>query len=249
MSISQGQKILASDVTAHINNKNNPHGITAASIGAMGGSNALVTGTDFNTVTTSGIYRFNNENTNGPGIDWGQLLVMHGGGDTITQIVGDFSSGDLFTRSGNPSNIGGTGAWTTWQKLATEEYVNSLIASNKPEVYSLNVSFTNTRGGYWDEKARYTAKKSYNVVKITLTSAIEYYSRSNGYSVDPAVNQGVVWTLSPGNYIQIPTSARDPRQRFYFDGTNFIVQGTNTFLSNGSNYAEGFRETLYLEFQ
>lgn len=34
MSISQGSKILASDVTAHINNKNNPHGITPASIGA-----------------------------------------------------------------------------------------------------------------------------------------------------------------------------------------------------------------------
>jgi hypothetical protein len=34
MSITQGSKILASDVTDHINNKNNPHGITPASIGA-----------------------------------------------------------------------------------------------------------------------------------------------------------------------------------------------------------------------
>ena len=35
MSISSGSKILASDITAHINNKNNPHGITATSIGAV----------------------------------------------------------------------------------------------------------------------------------------------------------------------------------------------------------------------
>ena len=34
MTISSGNKILASDVTAHINNKSNPHGITPASIGA-----------------------------------------------------------------------------------------------------------------------------------------------------------------------------------------------------------------------
>lgn len=34
MSISQGSKIVASDVADHINNKNNPHGITPASIGA-----------------------------------------------------------------------------------------------------------------------------------------------------------------------------------------------------------------------
>jgi hypothetical protein len=80
----------------------------------MNGSGVLSTGTDFNTVTTSGIYRFSSGNTNGPGVDWGQLLVMHGGGDTITQIIGDFSSGNLYTRSGNPSDVGGTGAWTAW---------------------------------------------------------------------------------------------------------------------------------------
>ena len=176
MAISPGNKILASDVVAHINNKNNPHGITPAQIGAAASSH-----------THDNLY-------------------------------------------------------------ATREWVESLIAMNKSEFYSLNVSFTETRGGQWDEKARYTAKKSYTVAKITLTSAIEYYARGEGYSVDTAVNQGVVWTLSPGNYIQIPTSMRDPRQRFYFDGTNFIVQATNTFSHSG-RYSEGFRETLYLEFQ
>lgn len=38
MSISSGSKILASDVANHINDKNNPHGITAASIGAAASS-------------------------------------------------------------------------------------------------------------------------------------------------------------------------------------------------------------------
>lgn len=34
MAISPGNQILASDVIDHINNKNNPHGITPAQIGA-----------------------------------------------------------------------------------------------------------------------------------------------------------------------------------------------------------------------
>lgn len=35
MAISNGSKILASDVNNHINNKNNPHGVTAAQVGAI----------------------------------------------------------------------------------------------------------------------------------------------------------------------------------------------------------------------
>lgn len=121
----------------------------------------------------------------------------------------------------------------------------------QPEVYSLSVSFTYTYGGEWREEARYTCKKSgYSLCKITLTSVIEHYSGDSGWSVDDKVSQGVVWTLSPGKSVQIPTSARDPRQRFRFlsGGTAFVVEGTNTFLNDGDRYHDGFRETLFLEF-
>lgn len=73
---------------------------------------------NFNTATTSGTYRFDNLSTNGPGVDWGQLLVIRGSSDTITQIVGDFSTGNLITRSGNPPDVGGSGSWTSWKTVA-----------------------------------------------------------------------------------------------------------------------------------
>ena len=75
-------------------------------------------GTNLNTITNSGFHRLSSGNTNAPtGADWGQLLVIHGGGDTITQIHGNYSNGNLFTRSGNPSDVGGSGAWTSWKQI------------------------------------------------------------------------------------------------------------------------------------
>lgn len=72
---------------------------------------------DLNTITNAGVYRFDIPTANGPGISYGQLLVMYGGADTITQIAGDYATGDLYTRSGNPSNVGGGGAWSSWAKV------------------------------------------------------------------------------------------------------------------------------------
>lgn len=78
-------------------------------------------GADFNTITQSGFHRVQNSNINCPtGADWGQLLVIHGGGDTITQIYGYYNTGDLMTRSGNPSDVGGAGSWTTWKQIWTQ---------------------------------------------------------------------------------------------------------------------------------
>lgn len=73
---------------------------------------------DFNKITSSGFYRVNNNLTNNPpSAEWGQLIVGHGGGDTITQIYADWQSGTLYTRSGNPADVGGSGVWTQWYQL------------------------------------------------------------------------------------------------------------------------------------
>jgi hypothetical protein len=74
-------------------------------------------GVNLNTIVNSGFYRMNTGQVNGPGMDWGQLLVIHGGADTITQIYGDYNSGSLFTRSGNPSDVGGGGSWQPWRQI------------------------------------------------------------------------------------------------------------------------------------
>jgi len=74
--------------------------------------------TDLNTITQSGMYRIENSNANMPsGVQYGQLLVIHGAGDTIVQIVADYHSNNIYWRSGNPSDVGGSGSWRAWQKI------------------------------------------------------------------------------------------------------------------------------------
>ena len=78
---------------------------------------------DFNTLTTSGVYRLSytdsNNASNGPsGGEFSQMLVMHGGGDTIAQLVVGYSTHQVYIRSGNPSNVGGAGSWSSWYTLA-----------------------------------------------------------------------------------------------------------------------------------
>lgn len=72
---------------------------------------------DLNQATTSGFYRTQDGQANSPN-SYGQLIVCQGGGDTITQIYGDYASGILYTRSGN--TVGGGGAWTPWKRLWME---------------------------------------------------------------------------------------------------------------------------------
>lgn len=77
---------------------------------------------DLNTVIKSGMYRLSSGNTNAPaGADWSQLIVAHGGGDTITQMLTSYTNAKTFVRSGNPTNVGGVGTWTTWKELISTE--------------------------------------------------------------------------------------------------------------------------------
>lgn len=92
-------------------------------------NNGVFTG-DLNTATTSGFYRIGGGQANSPG-EWGQLIVCQGAGDTITQIYGDYGSGTLYTRSGNPSNVGGTGSWRGWYRLWKEgDAVTGAVAND-----------------------------------------------------------------------------------------------------------------------
>lgn len=96
--------------------------------GQQGSYYAITTGmgnADFNAVIRSGIYRLSyttgNGASNGPsGCEWGNMLVLHGGGDTIAQLAfGYTSSARPKYRQGNPSNVGGIGSWSQWFTLAT----------------------------------------------------------------------------------------------------------------------------------
>lgn len=74
---------------------------------------------DLNTVTVSGMYRVEATLTNKPSgaQDYAQMLVIHGANDTIAQMYFDYSNPYVYVRSGNPPNVGGSGAWTSWVRL------------------------------------------------------------------------------------------------------------------------------------
>ncbi len=97
-------------LTNHQSLTNTAHGGIARSSNAGTGN--------LNTLINSGMYRIDPPITNGPGgVDYGQLLVIHGANDTITQIVTDYGSNNIYWRSGNPPDVGGSGAWGAWRKI------------------------------------------------------------------------------------------------------------------------------------
>ena len=75
--------------------------------------------TNLNTLTNSGVYRLSGNPVNGPApaVDYGQLLVLHGAADTITQIAFPYGAGYMFFRNGNPSDVGGSGSWGPWNRV------------------------------------------------------------------------------------------------------------------------------------
>lgn len=117
------------------------HGVSEALSELQGeaaiGRQTLPSGTDLNTVTTSGCYRLNSNNLNAPnGSDYGQLLVIHGGGDTIAQMLVCYTDGAFWTRGGNPADVSGAGSWHDWKKISTTNDVPGQLLYSKFSIES-----------------------------------------------------------------------------------------------------------------
>ena len=80
--------------------------------------NTNVAGGSADTLITSGAYRIDGSLVDIPNeFDFGQVLVIHSPSDTIAQIAFDYTSDDISWRSGNPSDVGGSGVWGSWRKI------------------------------------------------------------------------------------------------------------------------------------
>ena len=99
---------------------------TADQVGAMRSGTTLPDGINLGSVTVGGSYALPPSVIDGPpdgSANSSQLLVIRGSGQTITQIIGSYSSGYVWTRSGNVvSNP--DGGWSRWAKIigTVEEY-------------------------------------------------------------------------------------------------------------------------------
>lgn len=81
----------------------------------------LASPVDLNNIVKSGFYRLPGTITNSPSADanFGQMIVIHGAQDTISQVVFSYSSGNVYVRSGNPPSVGGSGSFMAWKRLST----------------------------------------------------------------------------------------------------------------------------------
>ena len=158
----------------------------------------LPDGINLNTVTASGFYRLQSTLTNGPNssMSHGQLLVVHGGGDTISQFAMPYSSSVVYVRNGNAvDNTSGT--WKAWVELANTTAVTTETTARINADNALNTSITNhvnnTSNPHGVTKAQvglgnvvnagqvavYDTKNSSSSVYFTQNGAYNLYSWAN----------------------------------------------------------------------
>jgi hypothetical protein len=118
------QNVINGNTIWHAGNDGSGSGLDADTVDGVHASAIMQefgsTTADLDTLTASGAYRIQNSNANRPA-DWGQMLTVHGGLDTIGQIYFDYSDGNIKTRAGNPSDVGGSGSWSAWRTVWTDE--------------------------------------------------------------------------------------------------------------------------------
>lgn len=91
---------------------------TTTEIGAAVGAGQV--SVSANTITTSGMYRLQEATDIPSDAQYGQLVVVHGGGDTIAQVAFDYTGSKMWIRTGNSSDVGGSGTWGAWKRVITE---------------------------------------------------------------------------------------------------------------------------------
>lgn len=112
-------KALSADVTltaADIKMPDSEENVGAAMAKRAVGSAILPDNVDLDTVTVSGMYRLAGMEPTWQ--NYSQMLVVHGGADTISQIIFAFFGGGVYVRTGNPTQVGGPGVWRDWKQLA-----------------------------------------------------------------------------------------------------------------------------------
>lgn len=157
----------------------------AATVGGFAPSkfmqNFASSNTDLNDMVTSGVYRTISTNANLPSstYNYSQVLVLHGGGDTIGQLAMSYSqSGRMAVRSGNPTQVGGTGTWSAWNTVAftTDNVASATKLQTARTLWGQifngtdNVSGNLTSVGH----IQFSANASYNIGTTSNNASVVY---------------------------------------------------------------------------
>ena len=108
------------NLDAHINNKSNPHGVTAEQVGAVP---IDFYGDDIDNLVTAGFYRVQAGQNLPTGIDYGNVIVARNpGADTVLQIAVSYSNQFMYFRGGivkSPAN-----EWQPWSKVSIDGHTH-----------------------------------------------------------------------------------------------------------------------------
>lgn len=82
----------------------------------------------FESVTQSGIYRLGSSDSD-PNVEnpvrnmapYGNLLMLHGSGDTAAQILFPYKTSTAYLRCGNPFNSSASASWRAWREFAFKD--------------------------------------------------------------------------------------------------------------------------------
>lgn len=193
----------------------------------LGVAVVLTDADDLNTVVDAGFYRLSGGNPNlpnfsGPVGGFGQMIVSRGQ-DTVAQMVFAFNGNRIFTRAGNPSQVGGSGAWSAWVELYHTGNSATLVAQVTAGIQPTLDAKVNKAGD----------------IMTGQLAAQTLYATGNGSSVGGQVYFKSLSSTAPGGAdatisIDSPTPSTNNAGRLVLTAATTYVQSALTVTGNAS---------------
>ena len=171
--------------TTHVNNRSNPHNVTAVQTGAMVAYNGYGENTfgtsDLNEWIVPGTYLVTSTAVNAPTTTdtWGTILIFGGFNDRIVQIFNRWNdtSNKMYYRRKNGSS------WSEWVEFAA---ANKCLPLSGGTLTGADLYLYNGYG-YVGSNDKYAMLTSMNTAKATATSRSLILANSNIYTLQNAV--------------------------------------------------------------
>lgn len=197
--------------------------------------------TDWDTLVEGGMYRIDDisgqTSLHNEMASYGQLLVIRGTGDTISQIFCNYANNIIFSRSAN--GVGGSKVnWTSWKKINDGGNANTANTATTSS-YSHNLNSTGFGSGtltYCQTSDAFYGNSGWcHYIIANHGDGANYYN----YTIALPFYDVPMYQRQTGN-----TSARSGWKKFYT--TENITYGTSALTPGSSSLATG---SIYLQYE